>query len=198
MALTRSVWETWQQPLKLAWQLVTGNRVARLSFPSIPPRIDQFRHGSIPTESRTHTIDQIHVLSNRYIRLGPFGPNLQRFGDFIHCLSPSIFSKVKHALAVSKIYGYCFTAAFGGAGFLLARWCDNKPCLERGFGKMKRLYCSLLNLDTQGKKLVGVLKLEQLNARSVAASPLSYDVKREDVEDLKHSSVSKFGERSSS
>ncbi|KAF2586013.1 hypothetical protein F2Q70_00034053 [Brassica cretica] len=112
--------------------------------------------------------------------------------------SQGIFAKVKHALAVSKIYGYCFTAAFGGAGFLLARWCDNKPCLERGFGKMKRLYCSLLNLDTQGKKLVGVLKLEQLNARSVAASPLSYDVKREDVEDLKHSSVSKFGERSSS
>ncbi|CAN6911512.1 unnamed protein product, partial [Brassica oleracea] len=45
-----------------------------------------------------------------------------RFGDFIHCLSPSIFSRVKHALAVSKIYGYCFTAAFGGAGFLLARY----------------------------------------------------------------------------
>ncbi|WZY68308.1 hypothetical protein YC2023_000548 [Brassica napus] len=32
---------------------------------------------------------------------------------------PPMFSRVKQALAVSKIYGYCFTATFGGAGFLL-------------------------------------------------------------------------------
>ncbi|CAF2068209.1 hypothetical protein Bca4012_086726 [Brassica carinata] len=30
-----------------------------------------------------------------------------------------MFSRVKHALAFSKIYGYCYIAAFGGAGFLL-------------------------------------------------------------------------------
>ncbi|KAJ0251961.1 hypothetical protein HA466_0128380 [Hirschfeldia incana] len=30
-----------------------------------------------------------------------------------------LFSRVKHGLAVTKIYGYCYMAAFGGAGFLL-------------------------------------------------------------------------------
>ncbi|CAF2147311.1 unnamed protein product [Brassica napus] len=35
---------------------------------------------------------------------------------------PPMFSRVKQALAVSKIYGYCFTATFGGAGFLLGMW----------------------------------------------------------------------------
>ncbi|CAN6985090.1 unnamed protein product [Brassica rapa subsp. trilocularis] len=55
---------------------------------------------------------------------------------------PPMFSRVKQALTVSKIYGYCFTATFGGAGFLLGMWFVSFFIyLFFGFTRNRLLHC---------------------------------------------------------